>query len=119
LWPEDRPRINLAIAIYLLLAKRLFGLRGGGRREHEIRARDTGWGPIDRATPRRFLTTQPYALVLCIYDVRTDYGRLRCDGRAPVVRGLRIPVATIVSMVADGMSPGKSSRICRIWSSPT
>jgi len=43
--------INLAIAVYLLLAKRLFGLRGGGRREHEIRARDTGWGPIDRATP--------------------------------------------------------------------
>lgn len=43
--------INLAIAVYLLLAKRLFGLRGGGKREHAIRAHDTGWDPIDRATP--------------------------------------------------------------------
>jgi uncharacterized membrane protein (DUF2068 family) len=43
--------INLAIAVYLLLAKRLFGLRGGGNREHAIRAHDTGWAPVDRATP--------------------------------------------------------------------
>lgn len=43
--------INLAIAVYLLLAKRLFGLRGGGKREHAIREHDTGWAPIDRATP--------------------------------------------------------------------
>lgn len=43
--------INLAIAAYLLLAKRLFGLRGGGRREDEERRRDTGWLPVDRATP--------------------------------------------------------------------
>lgn len=43
--------INLAIAIYLLLAKRLFGLRGGGAHERAERAHDLGWGPIDRATP--------------------------------------------------------------------
>jgi uncharacterized membrane protein (DUF2068 family) len=43
--------INLAIAAYLLLAKRLFGLRGGGKYEAAERARDTGWAAIERATP--------------------------------------------------------------------
>jgi uncharacterized membrane protein (DUF2068 family) len=44
--------INLAIVIYLLLAKRLFGLRGGGKAEQAERDRDTGWTAIERATPR-------------------------------------------------------------------
>ena len=43
--------INVAIAVYLLLAKRLFGLRGGGRAEAEERRRDVSWEAIDRATP--------------------------------------------------------------------
>jgi uncharacterized membrane protein (DUF2068 family) len=43
--------INLAIVIYLLLAKRLFGLRGGGAADEAERARDTGWDAIERATP--------------------------------------------------------------------
>ncbi|MGH3406052.1 MAG: DUF2127 domain-containing protein [Streptosporangiaceae bacterium] len=43
--------INLAIVAYLLLAKRLFGLRGGGRAERAERTADTGWTPIERATP--------------------------------------------------------------------
>ncbi len=43
--------INLAIAAYLLWAKRLFGVHGGGRAEQEERDRDSGWLPIDRATP--------------------------------------------------------------------
>jgi uncharacterized membrane protein (DUF2068 family) len=43
--------INLGIAIYLLLAKRLFGLRGGNAYELAEKAHDTGWTPIDRATP--------------------------------------------------------------------
>jgi len=43
--------INLAIAAYLLWAKRLFGVHGGGRAEQEERERDSGWLPIDRATP--------------------------------------------------------------------
>jgi uncharacterized membrane protein (DUF2068 family) len=43
--------INLAIVAYLLLAKRLFGLRGGGQAERAERARDTGWPAIERATP--------------------------------------------------------------------
>jgi uncharacterized membrane protein (DUF2068 family) len=44
--------INLAIVIYLLLAKRLFGLRGGGRAEQAERDKDYGWPAIERATPR-------------------------------------------------------------------
>ncbi|HEY7632556.1 MAG TPA: DUF2127 domain-containing protein [Thermoleophilaceae bacterium] len=43
--------INLAVVIYLLVAKRLFGLRGGAAAEHEQRERDSGWEAIERATP--------------------------------------------------------------------
>ena len=43
--------INLAIVIYLLFAKRLFGLRGGGAADEELRARDTSWEALERATP--------------------------------------------------------------------
>jgi uncharacterized membrane protein (DUF2068 family) len=43
--------INLAIVIYLLLAKRLFGFRGGHRAEIARRAELSGWAAIDRATP--------------------------------------------------------------------
>jgi hypothetical protein len=34
-----------------LFSKRLFGLRGGGKAERAERAADTGWAPIERATP--------------------------------------------------------------------
>lgn len=43
--------INLAIVVYLLLAKRLFGLRGGHRAELERRREFGGWGAIERNTP--------------------------------------------------------------------
>jgi uncharacterized membrane protein (DUF2068 family) len=43
--------INLAVVVYLLLAKRLFGLRGGGRAEAAERARDTGWPALERVLP--------------------------------------------------------------------
>ncbi|HLJ03736.1 MAG TPA: DUF2127 domain-containing protein [Solirubrobacteraceae bacterium] len=43
--------INLAVVIYLLLAKRLFGLRGGGRVDERLRAADMSWEAIERATP--------------------------------------------------------------------
>ena len=42
--------INVAIAVYLLLAKRLFGLRGGARAEEREREQDTGWPAVRRAT---------------------------------------------------------------------
>ena len=44
--------INLAIVAYLLFAKRLFGLRGGGKAERAEQERDTGWAPLERATPQ-------------------------------------------------------------------
>src|SRR6516162_7841203 len=44
--------INLAVAAYLLYAKRLFGVHGGGRAERAEREVDTGWTAIERATPR-------------------------------------------------------------------
>lgn len=43
--------VNLGIAGYLLTAKKLFGVRGGGKAEHAERARDIGWPAIERATP--------------------------------------------------------------------
>jgi len=42
--------INLAVVIYLLFAKRLFGLRGGHRAEQARREASSGWGAIERAT---------------------------------------------------------------------
>jgi uncharacterized membrane protein (DUF2068 family) len=44
--------INLAIVVYLLFAKRLFGVRGGHRLELERRQSLSGWGAIERATPQ-------------------------------------------------------------------
>ena len=44
--------VNLAIAIYLLYAKRLFGLRGGGDAEARERAHDVGWEALERTAPR-------------------------------------------------------------------
>ncbi len=43
--------INLLIVAYLLFAKRLFGLRGGGRVERAEIERDVGWEALERALP--------------------------------------------------------------------
>jgi len=43
--------INIAVVLYLLVAKRLFGLRGGGATDAAQRARDMSWETIERATP--------------------------------------------------------------------
>jgi uncharacterized membrane protein (DUF2068 family) len=43
--------VNLAIVVYLLLAKRLFGLRGGAAAEEALRARDVGVDALLRTTP--------------------------------------------------------------------
>jgi uncharacterized membrane protein (DUF2068 family) len=44
--------VNLAIVIYLLLAKRLFGVRGGSAAERADRQRDIGWEALERSAPR-------------------------------------------------------------------
>jgi uncharacterized membrane protein (DUF2068 family) len=43
--------VNVAIVVYLLLAKRLFGLRGGAAAEEELRRRDVGIDALLRTTP--------------------------------------------------------------------
>ncbi len=43
--------INLAVVIYLLFAKRLFGLRGGHAAELARREHSSGWAAIERAAP--------------------------------------------------------------------
>jgi uncharacterized membrane protein (DUF2068 family) len=43
--------INLLVVGYLLYAKRLFGLRGGGRAEHIEIERDSGWSALEAALP--------------------------------------------------------------------
>ncbi len=43
--------VNLGVALYLLWAKRLFGLRGGGAAEAAARERDEGWPALSRSTP--------------------------------------------------------------------
>ena len=43
--------INVAVVVYLLYAKRLFGLRGGGRADEEERRYDMSWEALERATP--------------------------------------------------------------------
>src|SRR3954452_23443969 len=43
--------VNIAIVVYLLYAKRLFGLRGGAEADEALRERDVGWEALERATP--------------------------------------------------------------------
>jgi uncharacterized membrane protein (DUF2068 family) len=43
--------INLAIVVYLVIAKRLFGIRGGQRAERDLHRADSGWAAIEHATP--------------------------------------------------------------------
>ncbi|WP_433803589.1 DUF2127 domain-containing protein [Actinomycetospora sp. CA-084318] len=43
--------VNVAVVIYLLVAKRLFGLRGGARAEQDARAADQGWDALARTAP--------------------------------------------------------------------
>ena len=43
--------INLAVLVYLLFAKRLFGVRGGGRVDEAERERDSGWAALEGTLP--------------------------------------------------------------------
>jgi uncharacterized membrane protein (DUF2068 family) len=43
--------VNIAIVVYLLLAKRLFGFRGGAAAEEELRERDVGLQALERVMP--------------------------------------------------------------------
>jgi uncharacterized membrane protein (DUF2068 family) len=43
--------LNLAVVAYLLVAHRLFGVRGGERAYRAERERDTGWQALERSAP--------------------------------------------------------------------
>jgi uncharacterized membrane protein (DUF2068 family) len=43
--------INVAVVLYLLQAKRLFGLRGGLAADRAEGERDQGWGALERSAP--------------------------------------------------------------------
>jgi uncharacterized membrane protein (DUF2068 family) len=43
--------INLAVVLYLLIRKRLFGVRGGASADREERYRESGWPAFDRSGP--------------------------------------------------------------------
>ena len=49
--------VNLAIVVYLLVAKRLFGIRGGYAVEVAEREHSSGWEALERTAP----TTSPSA----------------------------------------------------------
>ena len=51
--------INVAVVVYLIYAKRLFGVRGGGAIDERERARDSGWQAIARTAPRRLPDPAP------------------------------------------------------------
>jgi len=70
--------INVAIAVYLLYAKRLFGLRGGGKVERAEREADSGWPAIERATPTG--TPQRASAVPQRAEGRVDPGGQGTDG---------------------------------------
>ena len=53
--------INLAVVVYLLRAKRLFGLRGGGAAERTERERDLGWAAVERNSAVPALVEAPRA----------------------------------------------------------
>jgi uncharacterized membrane protein (DUF2068 family) len=55
--------VNLAVVIYLLRPKRLFGIRGGVAAERAENALDQGWPALERAAPPGTATTATPALV--------------------------------------------------------
>ncbi|MFL5780349.1 MAG: DUF2127 domain-containing protein [Thermoleophilaceae bacterium] len=49
--------LNLAIVVYLLYAKRLFGFRGGAAADEERKERDIGWQALERTSPAAVAAT--------------------------------------------------------------
>jgi uncharacterized membrane protein (DUF2068 family) len=53
--------INVAVVVYLLRAKRLFGLRGGVAADHAEAAVDQGWEALERTAPPTAAAAAPAA----------------------------------------------------------
>ena len=43
--------VNIAVVVYLLFAKRLFGIRGGAAAERRLSEGDVGWGSLEASAP--------------------------------------------------------------------
>lgn len=43
--------LNVAVVVYLLYAKRLFGIRGGAAADEALKARDVGWPALEATAP--------------------------------------------------------------------
>ena len=43
--------VNVAVVLYLLIAKRLFGLNGGAAADEALKERDVGWHALERTAP--------------------------------------------------------------------
>jgi uncharacterized membrane protein (DUF2068 family) len=54
--------INLAVVAYLLVSKRLFGIRGGGVADRAERLYDSGWEALERTDPDRAATSDSVAV---------------------------------------------------------
>ena len=108
--------LYLVGAAYLLYAKRLFGLRGGGKAERAEHDADTGWNAIERATPKS--TPEP---LLSGAGTRggkpAEVGIGQPQGRRPggtqrdIVAGGGFPAA--VGVAADELQAGPPAEIGR------
>jgi len=85
------------------MSVRVFGLGGGA--ESGIFIDDVLWAM--RWSRVLTSTALRWPVMICVMDRRARYPRVTARpeqmGGVPCIRGLRIPVATVVDMVADGM----------------
>lgn len=82
----------------------------GGPLDATILAREVGYGvatPVSGCKRTYRMTARPIVGIID-QEARTMFDRITASprqmGGVPCIRGLRIPVSTIVGMVADGMS---------------
>jgi uncharacterized membrane protein (DUF2068 family) len=75
--------VNLAVVVYLIYAKRLFGVRGGYKVDLQERERALGWGAIERATPPRGASTPDGAPIAGTGVPTADAGAPTADPGAP------------------------------------
>jgi uncharacterized membrane protein (DUF2068 family) len=114
--------LNLAVAVYLLLAKRLFGLRGGGKAEQAEHDADVGWPAIERSAPRPAPEpTNPPALSpdeywcpwstwLAGWPRFPGWSRSPWAGRGPPIRRSRVLTGTSACTTAAGWTRPTSPR---------
>jgi uncharacterized membrane protein (DUF2068 family) len=102
--------VNVAVVVYLLLGKRLFGLRGGHAADVARKNADGGWQAIDRRPPgqpvvRRGTKAKPQAASDATAKPRpTPDGVTAAAGGVPVVAG-EMPAADQEVPAADQEMP--------------